>query len=81
MAIERVAQRVREGGHHVPDEIIRRRYIKGLRNFFALYQPLATQWRIYAAQSHRPRLIAEGRGVDENNILDQESWQAIQDLL
>jgi predicted ABC-type ATPase len=82
MALERVAQRVREGGHHVPDEIVRRRYIKGLGNLFALYQPLAIQWRIYdAAQSHRPKLIAEGRGVDENNILDQECWQAIQDRL
>ena len=38
LAIARVATRVQEGGHHVPDETIRRRYHAGLRNFFRLYQ-------------------------------------------
>ena len=40
-AIARVAERVRMGGHNVPEEIIRRRYTKGMRNFFRLYKPLA----------------------------------------
>ncbi len=45
LAVARVADRVRMGGHHVPEETIRRRYRAGLRNFFRLYMQLATLWR------------------------------------
>src|SRR5580692_8223935 len=47
MAIGRVRTRVLEGGHHVPDDVIRRRYEAGLRNIFRLYRPLAASWRFY----------------------------------
>ena len=47
LAVARVADRVRMGGHHVPEETIRRRYRAGRRNFFRLYMPLATIWRMY----------------------------------
>lgn len=46
LAVARVADRVRLGGHNVPEATIRRRYESGLRNFFSLYQPIATSWRI-----------------------------------
>jgi len=46
-AINRVAERVRSGGHHVPDETIRRRYRLSVQNFFRLYRPLADHWRVY----------------------------------
>ena len=41
LAINRVQERVRSGGHNVPENIIRRRYEIGLKNFWKLYQPLA----------------------------------------
>src|SRR5262245_55089260 len=47
LAVARVADRVRLGGHNVPEATIRRRYESGLRNFFSLYQPIATSWRIF----------------------------------
>jgi len=47
MAVERVAYRIRHGGHSVPHETIRRRYAGGLRNLFALYLPLADEWVMY----------------------------------
>ena len=61
MAVARVAARVREGGHAVPEETIRRRYEAGLRNFFGLYQPMATTWNI-CDNSGAPmtKLIAAG---------------------
>ncbi|WZO97969.1 zeta toxin family protein [Isosphaeraceae bacterium EP7] len=59
-ALERVANRVRQGGHNIPEETIRRRYVAGLRNFFRLYQPLADSWRLYDGSTLIPRLIAEG---------------------
>jgi predicted ABC-type ATPase len=81
MAVERVAQRVQEGGHHVPEEVVRRRYKKGLGNFSSLYQPIATQWRVYnTAQSQRPRLVASGHGL-EGEVIDPKTWQTIQEQL
>lgn len=47
LAISRVADRVRMGGHFVPEQTIRRRYAAGLRNFFNLYSPLADSWQFY----------------------------------
>lgn len=47
LAIKRVAHRVRQGGHHVPDEDVRRRFVRGLRNFELSYKPLADQWAMY----------------------------------
>ncbi|MBF8275238.1 MAG: hypothetical protein HW390_311 [Candidatus Brocadiaceae bacterium] len=46
-ALARVAERVRMGGHNVPDEIVKRRYNKGIRNFFWLYMSLADTWAFY----------------------------------
>lgn len=47
LAVSRVAERVRLGGHFVPEETIRRRYKSGLKNFFNLYEPIADSWQMY----------------------------------
>ena len=47
MNIERVAKRVQNGGHHIPEDVIRRRYVGGLKNLFSLYLPLADIWQVY----------------------------------
>lgn len=60
LAIERVRQRVRLGGHDIPVPVILRRYYAGVRNFFDLYMPLADQWRIYDNSALTPRLVAIG---------------------
>ena len=61
IAVQRVAQRVLSGGHDIPEPVIRRRYEAGLRNFFALYRPIANVWRMYD-NTHvgEPALIAKG---------------------
>jgi len=46
-SLRRVAQRVRKGGHGIPEETIRRRYLAGLRNMVELYMPMADYARIY----------------------------------
>jgi len=46
MAVERVAERVRQGGHNVPEEVIRRRFILGHKNFDLLYKHLVDSWAI-----------------------------------
>lgn len=44
LAVARVAERVRRGGHPVPEEVVRRRYDRSLQNFLTLYQPMAHSW-------------------------------------
>ena len=80
LAIARVADRVRSGGHNVPEETIRRRYFAGLRNFFELYQPLATSWQLVNnTDAAIPRLIAEGRGSQAVNVVDESLWKIVQE--
>ena len=47
LAIDRVAGRVRGGGHHVPDTVVRRRHVKGWENFIGVYRDLADGWTVY----------------------------------
>jgi predicted ABC-type ATPase len=61
MAIGRVAQRVRQGGHHVDEEVIRRRYKRGLHNFFQLYSPLADTWTLIDNSGTWPLRVASWR--------------------
>ncbi len=43
-AIARVRQRVKEGGHNVPEDVVRRRYYSGLSNFETLYKAIVDEW-------------------------------------
>jgi predicted ABC-type ATPase len=79
MAVARVQDRVRMGGHSVPEETIRRRYHAGLKNFFCLYRPLATTWRFYDNSAWpRPRLMASGAGNTTETVLDSAAWHTIE---
>ena len=44
MAVRRVAKRVASGGHYIPEDVIRRRYERGVENFFNHYSPVADTW-------------------------------------
>jgi predicted ABC-type ATPase len=44
--IERIAERVKKGGHFVPDEDVRRRFARGKRNFWKVYKDLAESWSL-----------------------------------
>lgn len=75
LAIERVARRVRLGGHHIPEETIRRRHAAGIRNFFELYQPLSDRWTVYdTSRRDRPGLIAAGRLGTIDRIRNPSLW-------
>ena len=77
-AVRRVADRVRIGGHDVREETIRRLYDSGLWNFFGLYQPLATTWRMYDnSRWTRPKLIAWGGASLKDKVLDRRLWQQV----
>ncbi len=59
-AIGRVAQRVAEGGHDVPEQVIRRRFAAGWYNFEHLYRDLVDEWALYDNSGDAPELLAEG---------------------
>ena len=78
LAIRRVADRVRQGGHSVDSETIQRRYDRGLRNFLQVYRPLATSWRLYDnSRGFIPRLIATGLRDQQPEILNGTVWETI----
>lgn len=77
LAVARVCERVRTGGHNVPEEMIRRRYAAGLKNFFQLYRPMAKAWRFYDNASAQPRLLAAGSGSACETVPDPETWNRI----
>jgi predicted ABC-type ATPase len=73
LALQRVAQRVRQGGHHIPPDVIARRYWAGLGNMLNLYLPLVDAAQIYDNTDGDLRLIARKRretGFVVHNVQD-----------
>lgn len=78
LAAARVAERVRMGGHDVPEETIRRRYRAGLVNFFRLYRPMAATWRFLDnSRESGPRVVAKGRRTATQRVDDAGTWNRI----
>lgn len=59
MATARVAQRVLEGGHDVPEEVMRRRFDAGWSNFEHIYRDLVDGWNLYDNSGVVPERLAE----------------------
>jgi predicted ABC-type ATPase len=78
LAVARVADRVAKGGHGIPAEDVRRRYRRGIENFFSLYRQLASSWRLLDGSQFVPRLIAEGSGMDTTMVDDETVWARLQ---
>ena len=78
LAVERVADRVRSGGHDVPADTIRRRYRAGVRNLFSLYQPIVTTWAVYDCSGLKSQLIAEGLESAPLKVYDRKVWATVQ---
>lgn len=57
LALQRVATRVRQGGHDVPRADVLRRFERSLDNFHRLYRPLAHTWSLYDNSGNAPRLL------------------------
>lgn len=78
LAIQRVAERVRNGGHSVSEDIIRRRYSRGLDNLLQLYIPLADTWVVYDnSGAGSPLLVASGEKQRASTVVQPELWQAL----
>ena len=60
VAIERVRVRVKQGGHDVPEEVIRRRFMTGWSNFNQIYKRLVDTWVLYDNSGERPVFLDTG---------------------
>jgi predicted ABC-type ATPase len=60
LALARISARVAQGGHDVPEQVIRRRFDAGLRNFEDVYRGMVNSWALYDNSGPTPRLIASG---------------------
>ena len=61
--IDRVAERVRKGGHDVPEADVRRRFGRSLRNFWRIYRLLADRWLLVYNSGETPVDVAVGSGA------------------
>ena len=70
LAKERVKTRVKEGGHNIPEDVIERRYLKGIYNLFDIYLPIVDSTLIFDNSYGKHELIAHKIGNDEIMIID-----------
>ena len=76
MAFQRVATRVRQGGHHIPAPTIERRYRQGITNFRQIYAPLIDQWIIYDG-SDWPAAKIVGEEGGTRTIFDDDRFEKL----
>jgi predicted ABC-type ATPase len=76
LAVQRVRERVQSGGHDVDAAIVVRRYGRGMKNFWAIYQPLADVWSVYDnSGSPDPISIASGGRHRPLVVLQKDVWE------
>ncbi len=76
LAIERVNTRVSEGGHRIAEDVIRRRYTKGINNL-KMFLLLADYWLVIDNSIDKPLLIAEGNSKEESVIFEKDKWHLL----
>ncbi|HEX8467517.1 MAG TPA: zeta toxin family protein [Allosphingosinicella sp.] len=59
-AVERVASRVEQGGHYIPEHVIRRRFASGLDNFYCRYKGEVDDWILYDNADVEPVVLEVG---------------------
>jgi predicted ABC-type ATPase len=81
LSIQRVAGRVRQGGHHIPEDTIRRRYQAGISNFLGLYMAMADEWSVHdTTEMGEPKLIANGIMTSVDRIEMPDSWKLLMEI-
>ena len=60
LALRRIAERVKQGGHDVREADVRRRFQRSWDNFGAIYRPIADVWTVYDNAGDKPKLIERG---------------------
>lgn len=81
LAMQRVAERVSNGGHNIPVTTTRRRYVSGINNLFNLYAPVVNAWFVYD-NSDTPRTeIAHGGRAVPTTVLNEELFAKMKEYV
>jgi predicted ABC-type ATPase len=73
LAVRRVETRVKEGGHNIPEDVIRRRYKNGLKNFYGIFEPIVDEW-MFIDNSGEPYEIIAHRNIKSSFVKNTERW-------
>ena len=73
LAVKRVETRVKEGGHNIPEKVIRRRYGNGLKNFFMIFKSIVDKWMLLDNSGEPYKIIAE-KAISEEIIYNTNIW-------
>jgi predicted ABC-type ATPase len=76
LTIKRVKTRVKERGHNIPENVIKRRYENGLKNLFQLYITIVDKWIIVDNSGETFQFIAEGT-ASETILKNKEIWNSL----
>ena len=77
LAKRRVAKRVKEGGHSIPDNVIERRFYRSLNNLMERYRKVVDEWFVYDnSELKTPALVAYGKG-EKMNLIEERKWQRL----
>ncbi|WP_462218898.1 zeta toxin family protein [Ferruginibacter sp.] len=77
LAIERVNARVKEGGHNIPEDVIRRRYKKGIFNLINIFIVLCDYWLVFDNSDESFTFVAEGDNINDPSIYNNKIWELI----
>lgn len=81
LAIERVKTRVVEGGHNIETEIIKRRYINGIKNLFEIYIDIVDEVMIFDNSGRKPDLIAEKTKENDITVIDELKFELLKKII
>ena len=77
LALQRVSERVRKGGHNIPQDVVERRYYRGIKNFFSLFMPVCDRWIFADNSQNKLNIIAHGKNKFEEMIENNDIWEII----
>jgi predicted ABC-type ATPase len=80
LAVARVADRVRRGGHHVPEGVVRRRFHAGIRNLLEHYLTAVDSGQIYDnSRADETQLVASWASGEKLTIVNLEAWNQLRE--
>jgi len=72
-----VKTRIKEGGHNIPNDVIERRYLKGIKNLFDIYIKIVDGTLVYDNSYGKHKLIAQKIEQEEIIVLDTEKFNKL----
>ena len=73
--ISRIKKRVEMGGHHIPTNVVRRRFLRCFKNFWSLFRSLSDQWTIIDNSNGKPKMILDHHQFLNMNDSEKEKFQ------